>query len=156
MEILVVDDHPLMRAGLECMLDAAPDLHVAATAGGGVEAVELAERLHPDVVLLDLSMPELDGISATRLLRELQPPPVVVVLTSTCSAASVRAAFTAGAAGYLLKDTPPEALLTALRGLREGRPALDPRAARILLREQRWAEGDARVPGAAVPSGPVD
>ena len=154
MEILVVDDHPLMRAGLECMLAATPDLHVAGTAGSGPEALRLAHVLAPDVVLMDVSLPGMDGVEATRLLGGLRPPPRVVMLTSTCSAVLVRGAFAAGAAGYRLKDLPPAELLAALRGLDEGRPAIDPRAARILHRQQR--RDDAAAPRAAAKAAPVD
>lgn len=141
-----MDDHPLMRAGLQCMLDATPDLHVTGTAGTAQEAVELAAELRPGLVLMDVSMPGMDGLAATRLLRDLRPPPTVVMLTTTCSAALVKEAFEAGAVGYLLKDMPAERLVSALRGLCDGRPAIDPRAARILLREQRRADGAAPLP----------
>ena len=134
LEILVADDHPLMRAGLQCMLDVTNDLRVVGTAASGAEAVRLADTLRPDVVLMDLSMPGMDGVEATRLLINLDPAPSVVMLTSTCDAVSVQECFAAGAAGYLLKDTPPDALLAALRGLESGVPAIDPRVSRILLR----------------------
>lgn len=156
LEILVVDDHPLMRAGLECMLDAPPDLHVVGTAASGPQALRLAAQLQPDVVLMDVSLPGMDGVSATRLLGDLRPPPLVVMLTTTCSATLVQQAFAAGAAGFLLKDMPPEDLVAALRGVAEGRAAIDPRAARILSRQQRHADEDARPRGAASPSGPAD
>ena len=139
LDILVVDDHPLMRAGLTCLLDTTADLHVVGTAADGVDAVARARELRPDVVLLDLSMPRMDGFEATRQLRELEPAPTVVVLTSTCAAVTVRQAFDAGAAGYLLKDMPPERLLAALRGLSQGHQAIDPRAERILATGQRRA-----------------
>lgn len=148
MEILVVDDHPLMRAGLECLLEATPDLHVAGTVSSGPEAVELARRLRPDVVLMDISLPGLDGIEATRLLRRLRPAPLVVMLTSTCSATSVLGAFAAGAAGYLVKDLPPERLVAALRDLQEGQPAIDLRAVRILRRHHEGAGETAALPRA--------
>ena len=136
-EILVVDDHPLMRAGLQCLLDATVDLHVAATAAGGADAVRLCAELHPDLVLMDLCMPGMDGIEATRRVRSLDPAPTVVVLTSACVPALVQDAFAAGAGGYLLKDMPPERLVAALRGVEQGRTPLDPRVARILHRLER-------------------
>ena len=132
--ILLVDDHPLMRAGLQCMLDVTDDLRVVGAAASGAEAVELTRRLRPDVVLMDLCMPGMDGVQATQLLQDLDPAPTVVVLTSSCDPALVRDAFAAGAAGYLLKDMPPEQLLRALSGLRSGTPAVDPRVARLLRR----------------------
>lgn len=134
LDILLVDDHPLMRAGLQCMLDETSDLRVVGTAAGGAEAVEAARALRPDVVLMDLSMPGMDGLEATRRLQTLDPPPAVVVLTSTSDPALVRESFAAGACGYLLKDMPPDGLLDALRGLPRGRPAIDRRVARALAR----------------------
>jgi DNA-binding NarL/FixJ family response regulator len=135
LDILIVDDHLLVRAGLECMLNGTEGMRVVGTAADGLEALRLARRLAPDVVLMDLCMPGIDGVEATRLLRASQCAPVVVVLTSACAPAVVRDAFAAGAAGYLLKDMPPEQLLEALRGLASGRPAIDPRVARILGRQ---------------------
>ena len=149
LEILVVDDHPLMRAGLQCMLDTAPDLAVVGAAADGAEALRLAVDLEPDVVLMDLSMPGMGGLEATRHMVRLRPAPKVVVLTTTCAAVTVREAFAAGAVGYLLKDMPPAALITALRGLREQRPAVDPRVERILVRQrQAGRDGSTSVPTA--------
>lgn len=137
LDILLVDDHPLMRAGLRCLLDTTDDLHVVGTAADGPQALSRAEQLRPDVVLLDVCMPGMDGIEAARRLCELVPAPAVVMLTTTCAAAVVRQAFAAGACGYLLKDFAPERLVAALRGLADGRPAIDPRVARILVRQRR-------------------
>lgn len=134
LEVLIVDDHPLLRAGLQCLLDATEDMCVVGATGSGLEAVELVARLHPDLVLMDVSMPGMDGVEATRRVHRLEVPTAVVMLTSSCDAALIEAAFDAGAAGYLLKDMTPERLLTALRGLEDGKPALDPRVARILVR----------------------
>lgn len=156
MEILVVDDHPLLRAGLECMLEATPDLHVMGTVGNGAKAVELARRSSPDVVLMDISLPGMDGVEATRRMCELRPAPLVVMLTSTCSATSVRDAFAAGAAGYLVKDLPPERLVAVLRGLRDGLPAIDPRAARVLQRLHQGAGEAAPLRRAEAPAWSVD
>lgn len=136
-DVLIVDDHPLLRAGLQCLLDATPDLHVVGATGSGLEAVVLTARLHPDLVLLDVCMPGMDGVEVTRRVHRLGLPTAVVMLTSSCDATVIEAAFAAGAAGYLLKDMAPERLLTALRGLQDGRPALDPRVARILVRLAR-------------------
>lgn len=141
--ILVVDDHPLMRAGLQCMLDATDDLHVVAAVASGGEALEQVSLLHPDLVLLDLCMPGMDGVATARLLHERHPDVPVVVLTSTCVPALVQAAFEAGASGYLLKDMPPQRLLAALRGVPRGQRAVDPRASRILARLARRAQAGA-------------
>jgi len=137
MHVLVVDDHPLIRAGLEGVLNASDDIRVVGTAADGVGAVELARWFLPDVVLMDVSMPGGDGITATRRMQELQRPPAVVVLTSSCTAALVEEVFAAGAVGYLLKDMPPGRLGPSLRGIYDGRPPIDPRAARILTRLRR-------------------
>ena len=139
LDVLIVDDHPLLRAGLQCLLDATEDMRVVAATGSGLEAVALVARLHPDLVLMDLCMPGMDGIEVTRRVHELDVPTAVVMLTSSCVPALIEASFDAGAAGYLLKDMAPERLLAALRGLEHGRPALDPRAARILVRLARDA-----------------
>lgn len=135
--IVLVDDHPLLRSGLTCLLDATEDLRVLGAAADGPAALRLVHEVRPDVVLLDLCMPGMDGLVATRLLCALDHAPAVVVLTSSCRAASVQGAFAAGAAGYLVKDMPPERLLAALRGIPHGLRAVDPRADRILLRQQR-------------------
>ena len=152
LDILIVDDHALLRAGLECMFEATSDLRVVGSAADGDDALRLAEQLRPDVVLMDLFMPGMDGLEATALVRRLPDPPTVVILSTTCAALLVRAAFDAGAAGYLVKDMPPERLLDALRGLADGRPALDPRAARILERRRRRDHGEAPLPFGAVVS----
>lgn len=145
LDVLLVDDHPLLRAGLECLLEATPGLRVVASAADGHDAVRLARELRPDVVLMDLCMPGIDGFQATSMLRHLPEPPTVVVLTTSCGAALVRAAFAAGAAGYLVKDMAPDRLLDALRGLAVGRPAIDPRAARVLERHRRRADAASEV-----------
>ena len=139
LDVLIVDDHPLLRAGLQCLLDATEDLRVVGATGSGPEAVALVVRLHPDLVLLDLCMPGMGGIEVARLVHGLELATAVVMLTSSCVPALIEASFDAGAAGYLLKDMAPERLLAALRGLEQGRPALDPRAARILMRRAREA-----------------
>ena len=134
MDILIVDDHPLLRAGLWCLLEQSDGLAVVGAAADGHQALELAERLRPDVVLLDICMPGLDGIETTRRLRRSSGPPAVVMLTSACTPALVQDAFQAGAEGYLLKDTPADALVALLHGMEQGRQAIDPRAARALAR----------------------
>ena len=156
LEILIVDDHPLLRAGLECLLGTTQDLHVVGSAISGEDALRLAEQLAPDVVLMDLCMPGMNGLDATRRLRQLQPAPTVVVLTTACAAALVLDAFAAGAAGYLVKDMPPDRLVAALRGLAEGRPAIDPRAARILSRQRRRVHEDAGMHAGLASTSPQD
>ncbi|QHC66071.1 response regulator transcription factor [Rathayibacter oskolensis] len=131
--VLIVDDHPLVRAGLAGLVAASADLEVVGQAGSGEEALELAPALEPDVVLMDLSMPGMDGIEATARLKALRPETRVVVLTSFDDRARVLAALRAGAQGYQLKDADPAAVLDAVRSAAAGDAPLDPRAARALL-----------------------
>ena len=131
--ILVVDDHQLVRAGLVALLATAEDLEVVGQAADGEEALLLARDRRPDVVLMDLSMPVLDGVEATRRLLAEQPGVRVVVLTSFTEKERVTQALAAGAIGYLLKDSDPHALVVAVRAAAQGHAPLDPRIARALL-----------------------
>jgi DNA-binding NarL/FixJ family response regulator len=132
-DVLVVDDHPVVRAGLVALVGAAPDLRVAGEATDGAQAVRLAVELRPDVVLMDLSMPVLDGVGATERILGERPECAVVVLTSFADQSRVADALGAGAVGYLLKDSDPRDLLAAIRSAAEGNAPLDPRVARGLL-----------------------
>ena len=131
--VLLVDDHPLVRAGLRSLLGAAADVEIVGEAGDGLEAQEIVASTSPDVVLMDLSMPVLDGVSATRALRTDHPSVRVVVLSSFSDQARVRDAIAAGATGYVLKDSTPQELLAAVRSAAEGHAPLDPRVAGALL-----------------------
>ena len=131
--ILLVDDHQLVRAGLASLLDSTDDLRVVGQADNGRRAVELAAEVLPDVVLMDLSMPVLDGVEATRELLAANPKLPVVVLTSFSDQPRVSEALRAGAVGYLLKDSDPRDLLAAVRAAAQGHSPLDPRVARALL-----------------------
>jgi DNA-binding NarL/FixJ family response regulator len=131
--VLVVDDHAMVRSGLTVLIDATGDLHVVGEAADGRQAVELAAELLPDVVLMDLSMPGMDGVEATRELLRQRPDSVVVVLTSFSDQPRVSEALKAGAVGYLLKDCDPRDLIAAIRSAAEGHAPLDPRVARALL-----------------------
>jgi DNA-binding NarL/FixJ family response regulator len=131
--VAVVDDHQLVRAGLRALLDAVADLEVIGEAGDGEQAVELVLRERPDVVLMDLSMPRVDGVAATRRLREAGAVTRVVVLTSFADQARVQAAVAAGAVGYLLKDSDPRDVVNAVRQAAAGHVPLDPRVAQALL-----------------------
>jgi DNA-binding NarL/FixJ family response regulator len=130
--VLVVDDHPLVRSGLAGLLGPTDDMHVS-EASGGVMAVAVARELHPDVILMDLSMPDMDGVEATRRILEEQPGTSVVVLTSFADQARVAEALAAGAVGYLLKDCEPRDVLAAVRSAALGHAPIDPRVARALL-----------------------
>ena len=134
--VVLADDHALVRRGLEKLLGAHPDIEVVGTAADGVEAVRVVAEMRPDVVLMDLQMPELDGVEATRkIVSESEPDkqPQVVVLTSFSDTERIVAALDAGAVGYLLKDTEPEDLLEGVRAAARGESPLHPRAARQLL-----------------------
>jgi DNA-binding NarL/FixJ family response regulator len=131
--VLLVDDHHMMRAGLAALVGATTDLVVVGQAADGSEAVEAVARLSPDVVLMDLSMPVLDGVEATRLILAENPEVKVVVLTSFSDRDRVRDALAAGAVGYQLKDCEPADLLAAVRAAAAGHAPLDPRVARALL-----------------------
>ena len=131
--VLLVDDHRLVRAGLVALLAGTEDIKVVGEASDGKQAVELAARLHPDVVLMDLSMPVLDGVAATRLILEESPSTHVVVLTSFADHHRVTDAVAAGAVGYLLKDCDPRDVVTAVRSAALGNAPIDPRVARALL-----------------------
>lgn len=131
--VLLVDDHPLVRAGLAALIASADDLEVAGEASGGEQAVRLAADLAPDVVLMDLSMPGMDGVEATRAVLAAVPDTNVVVLTSFHDQGRVADALGAGAIGYLLKDVDPREVLSAIRSAARGDAPLDPRVARALL-----------------------
>jgi DNA-binding NarL/FixJ family response regulator len=131
--ILLADDHQLVRAGLAGLLDSADDLQVVGQAADGQQALELASELAPDVVLMDLSMPVLDGVEATRRLLAENPAAKVVVLTSFSDQPRVADALAAGAVGYLLKDCEPRDLMAAVRAAAQGHAPLDPRVALALL-----------------------
>jgi DNA-binding NarL/FixJ family response regulator len=131
--VLLVDDHKLVRAGLVALLETAADLSVVGEAADGQHALSLARDLRPDVVLMDLSMPVLDGVEATRRLVAEQPGARVVVLTSFIESTRVTEALSAGAVGYLLKDCDPEDLIAGVRAAARGYTPLDPRVTRGLL-----------------------
>ncbi len=140
--VLLVDDHPLVRAGLAGLIGSTTDdICVLGEAGGGEEAVGLAADLQPDVVLMDLSMPGLDGIESTRRLFANGYDGAVVVLTSFKETDRVSEALSAGAVGYLLKDGEPDAVLAAIRAAAAGHAPLDPRVARALLPDRAPAPG---------------
>ena len=143
-DVLIADDDPVVRFGLRMMLSGAPDLHVVAEAADGAEAVELVRRHHPDVVLMDIRMPGTDGLTATETLRGDPRAPQVMVLTTFDADAHVLRALRAGAAGFLLKDTPPDELVVAIRHAAQGRPVLSPEVTRRLIAKVAESDEDAR------------
>ena len=134
---LITDDHKVVRRGLRGFLELDPGLEVVGEASNGQEAVEMALRLEPDVVLMDLLMPVMDGIEATREIRLRLPEVEVVALTSVLEDASVTGAIKAGAIGYLLKTTEADELREAIRAAAAGQVRLAPEAAARLMREVR-------------------
>ena len=142
-DVLVVDDHALMRAGLSGLIDGAADMRVVGLAADGGEALDLVRTAAPHVVLMDLSMPGVDGVTATgRISREF-PDTAVLVLTSFSDRQRVTDALDAGAVGYVLKDSEPASLLEAIRAVARGLSPLDPRVARMVLDGRRTAPATA-------------
>ncbi len=131
--VLIVDDDALVRAGLTMIVSSADDIAVVAEADDGSAAVAAVRQHRPDVVLMDIRMPELDGISATEKLRALPQPPEVVVLTTFHAGDEVMRALRAGASGFLLKDTPPAEILEAVRRVAAGDAMLSPAVTRTVL-----------------------
>lgn len=135
--VVLVDDHAIVRRGLEQLLEAEDDIDVVGSANDGLEALEVVRATKPNVVLMDLQMPNMDGVEATRILSEELPETQVVVLTSFSDSGRIIAALDAGAVGYLLKDTEPDDLLSGIRAAAGGESPLHPRAARELLSARR-------------------
>jgi DNA-binding NarL/FixJ family response regulator len=131
--VLLVDDDPLVRAGLRMILATAEDLEVVGEVDDGARAVAAVLKHRPDVVLMDIRMPEMDGITATAAVRRLDSPPQVVVLTTFQADEQVMSALRAGAAGFLLKDTPPTEIMSAVRLVASGEAMLSPSVTRTLL-----------------------
>jgi len=132
--VLIADDHEIVREGLRNLFRGEADIEVVAEARNGAEALRAAQEHLPDVALMDLVMPETDGLEATRRMRELSPLTQVLVLTSFAEDRQVQEALRFGAAGYLLKDVSRQDLLKAIRNVKDGLPALHPEAQRLLMR----------------------
>jgi DNA-binding NarL/FixJ family response regulator len=138
--VLVADDHSVVRQGLRMFLSLDPEIEIVGEAANGKEALDLAGSLHPDVVLMDLLMPVMDGITAIGAIRQSVPGVEVLALTSVLEDASVVGAIKAGATGYLLKDTRAEELREAIKAAAAGQVQLSPQAAARLMREVRAPE----------------
>jgi NarL family two-component system response regulator LiaR len=137
--VLLVDDHAIVRDGIRSLLATEADIEVVGEAADGEEGVSLAKRLQPDVILMDLVMPRLDGIEATRQIMDGPCRARILVLTSFAAEDKVFPAIKAGAYGYLLKDSDSEELVRAIREVHCGESSLDPKIARMLLREMSTA-----------------
>ena len=134
-KLLVVDDQNIVRKGICALLEQVDDIDVIGEASNGEEAVEQAKRLEPDVILMDLMMPKMDGVTAIQEIQAVQLPARIIALTSFVTEDKVFPAIKAGAMGYLLKDSEPEDLITAIRKVNRGEPSLHPIVAKMVLEE---------------------
>jgi DNA-binding NarL/FixJ family response regulator len=144
--IIIADDHSVVRQGLKMFLGLDPDLEIIGEAADGAEAVKMAHELNPDVVLMDMLMPVMDGITATQHIRKELPDTEVIALTSVLEDGAVIGAVKAGAIGYLLKDTQADELRAAIKSAAAGQVQLSPAAAARLMREVRTPEPAAAQP----------
>lgn len=131
--ILIVDDYPTVRSGLRLLIEATSDMEVVEESPTGEDAVTKARELHPDLILMDLSLPGIDGAEATRRIIANDQSAVLLVLTAYADRKRTLEAITAGAVGYVLKDVPPQRLLDAIRCASRGESPIDPRVARALV-----------------------
>jgi len=134
-QLLIVDDHAIVRDGIRSLLSTIKDIDVVGEAATGREALNLFNRWKPDIVLMDLVMPEMDGIQAIQAIMELHPEAKILVLTSFATDDKVFPAIKAGASGYLLKDSDSDELVRSIREVQRGESSIDPKIARKLLRE---------------------
>jgi DNA-binding NarL/FixJ family response regulator len=148
--VLLVEDHPVVRAGLSELLSGTPDIEVVGMAPNGREALPLVEEMQPDVVLMDVSMPEMDGIEATRRIARSGSSSKVVMLSSFSDRKGILAAIDAGASGFLLKDAEPAELFRGVRAAAAGEAPLAPKAARVVLSDRRSEDS---TEGLAAPAG---
>jgi DNA-binding NarL/FixJ family response regulator len=144
--VLLVEDQQLIRSGLSTMIGLQPDMEIVGEADNGRSAVELAQKLSPDIVLMDIAMPELNGIDATQQVAALDPPPKIIVLSLYSDQRHVTDALKAGASGYVVKDSPLEELVLAIRAVCQGRVYLSPQVSSGVLHDYRRC-----VPGSASP-----
>ena len=135
--VVIVDDHAVVRSGLEQFLATTGDIEIVASAADGAEALTVTTAKEPDVVVMDLSMPNVDGIEATRMISDQLPSSRVLVLTSFSDQTRIMDALSAGADGYLLKHSDPEEIAAAIRSVHAGDAPLDPKVARALLESRR-------------------
>ncbi|HEY6228764.1 MAG TPA: response regulator transcription factor [Verrucomicrobiae bacterium] len=135
--IILVDDHPVVREGLRSILSSFPEVIVVGEAGSGREAIDVARELKPDVVVMDISMPEMSGIEATAALRRELPEIKVLALSMHENLAYIKQSLAAGARGYILKDAPPKELVQAIANVHSGTMPISPQAASILVGEPK-------------------
>ena len=133
-KLVIVDDHRVVRSGVKALIETEPGLEVIGEAGDGREAVTKVKAQQPDVVLMDLVMPEMDGVEATKELTKLSPAPEILILTSFSEEERIIQAIKAGASGYLIKDASPDELVQAIEDVYHGESTLDPKVAGTVLR----------------------
>ena len=155
LRVLLVDDQPLIRVGFTAILRSQPDLEVVGEAGDGEDALRLAAKTDPDVICMDVQMPRLDGVEATRRLVAGGTRAAVLILTTFDTDEALFAALTAGAAGFLLKSAGPEELIEAVRVLGRGDALLEPQVTRRVLQRMTAGAGAAPPPADAAPAGPA-
>ncbi len=137
MRIVIADDHPVVRQGLATVLSQEEDMEVVGQAANGLEAVDQAQKLQPDIILMDLQMPEMDGVEAIQQIRTETSEIGIIILTTYDTDDYIFRGIEAGARGYLLKDSPPEEVITAIRTVHKGESMIQPRIASRLI--ERWA-----------------
>ena len=143
--VMVVDDHEVVRKGMRAFLDLLPDIEIVGEAGDGSEALAMARRLSPDVVLMDLLMPVMDGLTAIGRIKGELPAVEIIAMTSFLEEEKVTAALEAGASGYLLKDASADRVAEAIRSARAGDVPLDPAVARLLTQRMRTRKAEPAV-----------
>lgn len=141
--LIIADDHPVVRAGLQGMIVSQPDFEIVGEASNGAEVVALVTALHPDIVLMDLRMTEMDGVTAITHIKKQQPAIPVLVLTTYDSEGDILRAIEAGATGYLLKDTSRDQLFSAIRTVAQGKSVFAPVVATRLLQHMQMPAGEA-------------
>ncbi|MGB0035818.1 MAG: response regulator transcription factor [Candidatus Acidiferrales bacterium] len=155
LRILVVDDHPVVRRGLKTILATHPAVEVCCEAGNGREAIELAKKAKPDLVVMDLTMPEMDGLQATRAIHEAVPETKILILTMHFSEEIAKEALRTGAVGYLLKSDADTDLITAVEQIRHGHPVMTGRLAASMLQTYVYSPTENASAGNSLPGTPL-
>jgi two-component system, NarL family, response regulator LiaR len=146
-QVLIVDDHTMVRKGLKILLEQFPGIKVVGEAANGLQAIEYVSRLVPDVVLMDLVMPVMDGIEAIQRIIAIHPDQRIIVLTASSDGETFVQAIKAGAQGYFVKDLDPEELVRAIQSVYQGRPEFDSRFVREVIRRARIEDPSSQLPG---------
>lgn len=140
-KVILADDHTILREGIKSLLEDEPDIDIVGEANNGHEVVKLAIKLNPDIVIMDLSMPLLNGLEATRKIKQSAPSIKIIILTMHDNEEYIRQALTAGALGYILKDAATHELLDAIRSINQGEAVLSPAITRLVIEDYlRWGD----------------